>query len=68
LYWSPTGWQIVDFKTDSIRSAAERADLVSKYSRQMWRYASAVETLIGRQAQTRICFMDDNGRIGLVTI
>ena len=68
LYCSQTGWQIMDFKTDSIRSAAERAELVSKYSRQMRRYASAVETLIGQQAQTRICFLDDNGRIGLVTI
>ncbi|PKO04323.1 MAG: hypothetical protein CVU41_17680 [Chloroflexi bacterium HGW-Chloroflexi-3] len=68
LYCSQTGWQIVDFKTDSIRSAAERAELVNKYSRQMRRYASAVETLIGQQVQTRICFLDDNGRIGLVTI
>jgi len=68
LYRSPSGWQIVVIKTDPIRKAAERADLVIKYSHQMRRYTSAVEMLIGQQVQTRICFLDDLGRIGLVTI
>ena len=68
LYCSPTGWQIVDFKTDSIQSAAERAELVIKYTWQMHKYAGALETLIGKQAQTRICFLDDCGDISLVAI
>lgn len=68
LYKSPFGWQILDFKTDSIRSAAERADLTSKYSRQMCRYSGAVETLIGQKARTRICYLDDNGRVGVEII
>lgn len=68
LYNSPTGWQIVDFKTDSIRSASECANLTSKYFHQMRRYSGAVETLIGQKARTRICYLDDNGRIGIETI
>ena len=68
LYCSSDGWQIVDFKTDSIRSAAQHAELVSVYTRQMHRYTSAVETLIGQKAQTRICFLDDIGHVSLVTV
>lgn len=68
LYESQSGWQIVDFKTDSIRSATERAKLIDKYANQIRRYTSAVETLIGQKVQARICFLDDNGQVGLVTI
>jgi ATP-dependent exoDNAse (exonuclease V) beta subunit len=68
LYSTQNGWQIIDFKTDSIRSTSERNELTRKYSRQMRRYAGAVETLIGQKTRTRICFLDDNGRIGLETI
>ncbi len=68
LYCFPTGWQIVDFKTDSIRSAQECSILVSQYTQQMRKYASAVQRLIGKQAQTRICFLDDHGEISLAEI
>ena len=68
LYDSPSGWQIVDFKTDSIRSVKERDDLIRQYSRQMRRYSGAVETLIGQKAQTRIIFLDDHGRIEIAKI
>ena len=68
LYDSPSGWQIVDFKTDSIRSVKERDDLIRQYSRQMHRYSGAVETLIGQKAQTRIIFLDDHGRIEIAKI
>lgn len=68
LYRTSAGWQIVDFKTDSIRTAEKRADLVDKYSSQMRKYATAVETLMGQKAQTRICFLDDQGKVELVEI
>jgi ATP-dependent exoDNAse (exonuclease V) beta subunit len=58
----------VDFKTDSIRSADEREVLVSQYRRQMNRYKEAVAGLLGEQAQIRICFLDDDGRIGIVSM
>ena len=68
LYFSPKGWQIVDFKTDSIQSTTERTKLISMYTPQMRRYAGAVETLIGKQVETRICFLDDHGHVSLVSI
>jgi len=60
------GWQVVDFKTDSIRSARERNELVSLYRRQMSRYGGAVAGLLGGPAQVRICFLDDDGRVETV--
>jgi ATP-dependent helicase/nuclease subunit A len=68
LYRSSAGWQIVDFKTDAIRTAAGRTRTVNLYLRQMKRYTSAVEALLGVKPRTRICFLDDHGRIGLVEV
>jgi ATP-dependent helicase/nuclease subunit A len=68
LYRSQKGWQIVDFKTDSIRRDEERADLIGKYAPQMRRYANAVETMMSKKAQTRICFLDNQGKVELVEI
>ncbi len=68
MYLSPVGWQILDFKTDSIRSMDEGIGLIRRYSGQMRRYASAAETLMGQKVQTRICFLDDHGNLELVEI
>lgn len=66
LYRSSEGWQVVDFKTDSIRSARERDELIGLYRRQMSRYIGAVKALLGQPAQVRICFLDDNGSVNVV--
>jgi ATP-dependent exoDNAse (exonuclease V) beta subunit len=66
MYLSSAGWQILDFKTDSIRSTEEGVVLINRYSGQMKRYASAVETLLEHKVQTRICFLDDHGKVKLV--
>ncbi len=58
----------MDFKTDSIRSSAEREALVAQYARQMNRYSGAVEGLLGEPADVRICFLDDDGRIGIFRV
>jgi hypothetical protein len=68
MYLSPAGWQILDFKTDSIRSTEEGVVLINRYSGQMKRYASAVETLMGQKVQTRICFLDYLSKLDLVKI
>ena len=68
MYLSPAGWQILDFKTDSIRSTDEGVCLIRRYSSQMRKYASAVETLLGQKVQTRICFLDDRGKIELLEL
>ena len=66
LYLSRAGWQILDFKTDSIRNTEEGVGLIKRYSGQMKRYANAVETLMGQKVQTRICFLDYLGKVKLV--
>ena len=68
LYHDQNGWQMVDFKTDSIRSDKERDELVNLYRRQITRYFEAVKDQLGETAQVRICFLDDNGRVGIVDV
>jgi ATP-dependent helicase/nuclease subunit A len=68
MYLSPAGWQILDFKTDSIRSAQESEELTRRYMQQMRRYTSAVETLLDQKVRTRICFLDDHGEVELVEV
>ncbi len=68
MYLSPAGWQILDFKTDAIRSTEDGVDLIRRYSNQMRKYASAVETLMEEKVQTRICFLDDHGSVELVEV
>ena len=68
LYCSADGWQIVDFKTDAIRSNEQRNDLVVKYTKQMQRYAGVVKELLDEPVQTRICFLDDQGKVSLVFV
>lgn len=68
LYLTPEGWQVVDFKTDAIRSDGEKEALVAQYRRQMQRYAGAVERLLGKAPQVRLCFLDDHGEISLVPV
>ena len=66
LYRTEAGWQVVDFKTDHIRSQAEQARLVGEYRRQVMRYKEAVRTLLGEEAVVKICFLDDNGGLQVV--
>ena len=61
------GWQIIDFKTDSIRSAAERDCLTEKYLRQMTKYRSAVEALIGESPSIYVCFLDDCESVNVIS-
>ena len=66
LYRTTSGWQVMDFKTDAIHTLTQREDLVAKYTRQMERYTGAVESLLGAQAQARMCFLDDMGSVAVV--
>ncbi len=68
LYCDDTGWQVVDFKTDTIYSDEHRASLVVEYGVQMRRYASAIEVLLGESVRVRICFLDDQGKVWLVEV
>ncbi len=59
------GWEIVDFKTDTIQSEGELNMLVDRYSRQLRRYSRVVERLLGPVDGARFCFLDDRGKITL---
>ena len=61
------GWQLIDFKTDSIRSAAERDYLTEKYLRQMIKYRSAVEALMGESPSIYVCFLDDCESVNVIS-
>ncbi len=68
LYHSPSGWQVLDFKTDAIPNPTERDHLTQKYRTQMQRYLGAVTNLAGGKARARLCFLDDHGSISLVEV
>lgn len=68
LYRTDAGWQVLDFKTDAVRSLSHRTELVNAYTQQMRRYASVINQFLGQEAQTRMCFLDDNGKVELVRI
>lgn len=68
LYRDANGWQIIDFKTDALRNAAERLAAVEQYTPQMRRYAQAAQDLLRERARVRLCFLDDMGRINLLEI
>lgn len=68
LYRKGDVWHIVDFKTDSIRSAFEREKLIGEYSNQLRRYANAVHGLIGKESILSLCFLDDEGKVNIKLI
>jgi len=68
LYRKGDTWHIVDFKTDSIRSDAERIELIGKYKSQILRYQNAVQMLIGQPARMETCFLDDNDRVRVTEV
>ncbi len=65
LYRTQEGWQIVDFKTDSLRGPAERGVAIERYTAQMQRYARAVQALLRQPMRVRLCFLDDQGKVSL---
>jgi len=68
LYEDENGWHIVDFKSDQIDSYLEKERLISDYKHQVKRYQAAVRALLGVYADTRLCFLDDQGQVSLVEI
>ncbi len=65
LYHTPEGWQILDFKTDALRDATRRQEIIAHYRPQMRRYLLAVRGLLNETARIRLCFLDDQGKISL---
>ncbi len=68
LYQTSNGWQLIDFKTDPIQTPLYKEELVQGYASQVRRYAYVVGTILGQPVQTRICFLDDRGKVELVVV
>ena len=68
LYRTPSGWHIIDFKSDNIYNTTQRAQLVIEYSQQLRRYSNAINNLLKTSARVRICFLDDQGQLEVVEV
>jgi ATP-dependent exoDNAse (exonuclease V) beta subunit len=68
LYQNAEGLQILDFKTDSIRNEEHLEQIVGQYTRQMNRYSEVADSMLGQKAQARLCFLDVEGKLELVSI
>ncbi len=58
LYRSGGRWVILDYKTNRIASAADRAALEREYEPQIRGYAEAFTALTGEPAEGRLLFTD----------
>lgn len=68
LYQNSNGWQLIDFKTDPILTHSYKNDLVKVYAPQVKQYADVVQSKLGQPVHARICFLDDRGKVELVTV
>jgi ATP-dependent exoDNAse (exonuclease V) beta subunit len=58
LYRTPSGWLLVDFKTDELRDPPALDAAVINYRPQLERYRQAVENLIGEAPRSLMCFLN----------
>ena len=58
LYRTPSGWVLVDFKTDELRSPAALEAAVEKYTAQLVRYRQAAKALLGQTPRSLMCFLN----------
>ena len=47
---------------------SHKEELVKKYGPQIRRYANVVRSKVGERVQARICFLDKQGKVDLVTV
>ncbi len=56
-------WNIVDFKTDDVRDDSEFEKVKGKYASQILRYREAFRRLLGRPAESWLCFLNHEAQI-----
>jgi ATP-dependent helicase/nuclease subunit A len=66
LYKVDESWHIVDFKSDDISNEAELEEKVQTYSAQLSRYKQAVSAVLGSTPESKICFLNFNGKVMVV--
>ena len=67
LYRTDSGWCIIDFKTDEVRSEEEAWATIQRagYDAQVKRYARAVANQSGIKARTRLVFLNVENHLGI---
>ena len=60
-----TGYKVIDFKTDELKSLQDLNNAVNNYSSQLGKYRRAVKTTLGEDPECRICFLDYCGKVVL---
>jgi ATP-dependent helicase/nuclease subunit A len=67
LYRNASGWCIIDFRTDEVRSQEDARETIrrAEYDRQMARYGRAIATQLGVKVKTRLVFLNVNGSISI---
>jgi ATP-dependent helicase/nuclease subunit A len=68
LYRDANGWQIIDFKTDSIDSFLQKEQLVQLYAPQVRRYRGIIESKLGTSTSGKLCFLDDQCDVSLIEV
>lgn len=68
LYKTESGWQIIDFKTDSIHSYEQKEYLYRIYSAQVRRYKAIIQSKLCSSVKATICFLDDRGKVSVVEV
>lgn len=69
LYRSPSGWKIIDFKTDRLNDLNDLSpETKEKYRMQIVGYQEAVLAQIAEKPQAYFCFLNYQDRIELVSI
>jgi len=68
LYRTPSGWTLVDFKTDELRSQQAIDEAVKEYTPQLMRYRRAAEQMLGVAPQAQMCFLNALNRVQVVSL
>ena len=58
-----TGYKVIDFKTDELKSLSELDNQIKKHSSQLGKYRRAVKTTLGVEPECSICFLDYCGNV-----
>lgn len=58
LYRRGGRWEVLEFKTNELRTEAALVAAIEEYRPQAQRYSDAIEALMGERPRVRLCFLD----------
>jgi ATP-dependent helicase/nuclease subunit A len=66
LYRTPSGWHLIDFKTDLARTPARLEELAETYRPQIHAYAQMTAEILAQPVSACLCFLDGPGGITMM--